>query len=131
MITELYKKKKDELINICRKNKIEYRERETKRELAEKIYRQKGGRYYRCQKGTEVDFVESIENPSNGEGRYRDPAWICNETGLTNKNNPRRPGCSYGLKPDMRCVPCDGNKNGKKPNVCRACAPGDNIYYCN
>jgi len=129
-MTELYKKSNDELRKLCLDKNINFTSRDTKRQLANKIYEMSGGRYFKCQNGRKVKFVESLENPQYTNRRFRGPDWICEETNLTDRDNPMRPGCSYGLKSGMRCVPCVADVMGKKPKECRSCVSGRNIYYC-
>ena len=127
MNTNLYKKKNDELKQLCIKKNIKFNNRDTKRELVYKL--QKGGRYYKCMEGKQTEYIEARNNPQkNATKKYSGPNWICQETGLTNEKN--REGCSYELKPGMKCLPCWDKDSDKRPKECRACTSGKIVYYC-
>jgi len=129
-MNDLYKLRNEQLRELCVKNFIKVSSRQTKRQMADKLYELGGGRYYKCRSGKNIEFIESRENPMNGNNKFSGPDWICRETDLTNMNNPFRPGCSMRIKPDMKCTPCVANKNGKVPDECRACVSGKDIFYC-
>jgi len=127
MIDTLYKLKKEELVNLCKKKNIKVTTRLTKRQLAETYY-QNGGRYYKCEATREnAEYIEARNNPqNNATKKYSKNDWVCTETGLTNNNNKRK-GCSYELKTGMQCLPCWGKH---PPKECRACVSGDRVFYC-
>lgn len=115
----LLKFKKEVLVEYCNKNKLRINKSDSKKDLVNKIVNQSGGRIYECIKGNEKKFVNSRIKPNMNE-------WICEETQI----NSAKTGCSFGPKPGMRCVSCIPGKNGKKPQVCDACAASKDTYYC-
>jgi len=126
---ELYKLSNNELRDICDKKGVEYKIRDTKRKLVDRIKGQKGGRYYKCMKGRQTEFIEARNNPqNNATKKYSGANWICKETGLTDEKN--RGCCSYELKPGMKCLPCWNKNAEKRPKECRACISGKLVYYC-
>ena len=127
---KLYKLKKAELLDLCKKNNIKTTTKQTKRQLAETYY-QNGGRYYKCQGSRkQVEYVESRNNPQNNvTKKYSKNDWVCTETGLTNDQNKRK-GCSYELKSGMQCLPCWDENAEKRPKECRACVSGKRVFYC-
>lgn len=126
---DLYKLKNADLRHLCDKNGIKYKVKDSKRELVAKMKEQKGGRFYKCMKGKEKEFIEARNNPQNNTTKkYSGANWICKETGLTDEKN--REGCSYELKPGMRCKACWNKNPEKRPKECRACISGKMVYYC-
>ena len=130
---DLYKLKNADLRYLCDKNGIKYKVKDSKRELVGKIkeqkQKQKGGRFYKCMSGRKTEFIEARSNPQNNTTKkYSGPDWICNETGLTDEKN--KEGCSYELKPGMKCLPCWDKNVDKRPKECRACVSGKMVYYC-
>lgn len=124
MLDKLYKLKKNELQYICAKNSLHYNQRETKRQLAEKIH-QNGGRMYKCMDGKNVKYIKSSNNPQNNPTKkYSGPEWICKETNLGKE------GCTLGVQPGKLCKPCWQKYPKNRPKECRGCLSGENVFYC-
>jgi len=113
--------KKDELLQLCKKKGLKVNKNMNKTTLKEMI----GGRYYKCYKNGQIQFVEKSSNPQY-IGKYK--GWICEETNLSSNKN--KSGCSYGLQPGKRCIPCTPAKKKSTPKVCRGCVKGKNVFYC-